>query len=141
MDRPKPPFITSTLQQEAARKLGFSSARTMAVAQRLYENGFITYMRTDSTNLSSEAISGGAAMRFGSAYGDEYPARCEPRSYRGKVKNAQEAHEAIRPSAITLPLPDDRKSHRCSADEPPLYELIWTRTIACQMADARVSGG
>src|SRR6202035_5479903 len=103
-ERPKPPFTTSTLQQEAGRKLGFTAARTMAVAQGLYEHGYITYMRTDATFLSDQAITA-ARRQIQDRYGDEYvPA--EPRQYRGKVKNAQEAHEAIRPAGDAMRLPD-----------------------------------
>ena len=135
-ERPKPPFTTSTLQQEAARKLGFSAARTMSIAQKLYENGFITYMRTDSINLSGEALTA-ARQRIESLYGSEYlPA--EIRVYRGKVKNAQEAHEAIRPAGEEM-RPLDEVAHELhSSDEKRLYELVWMRTVACQMADARV---
>src|SRR5213078_2352346 len=101
---PKPPFMTSTLQQEAGRKLRFSSARTMQVAQRLYENGYITYMRTDSTSLSEQAL-GAARSQAAQLYGPEYvPER--PRQYVKKVKNAQEAHEAIRPAGETFRTPD-----------------------------------
>jgi DNA topoisomerase-1 len=135
VERPKAPFITSTLQQEAGRKLRFSSARTMAVAQRLYENGFITYMRTDSTNLSSEAVSA-ARSEIRDRFGEQYlPA--SPRSYRGKVKNAQEAHEAIRPAGASFRHPDSLTSV-LSSDEHRLYDLVWTRTIASQMEDARI---
>ncbi len=131
---PYPPFITSTLQQEAGRKLRFGSAKTMAVAQRLYERGYITYMRTDSTNLSEQAITA-ARRQIRERFGDEYlPA--EPRSYRRKVKNAQEAHEAIRPAGDNIRTPDAVRGE-LDADEAKLYDLIWTRTIACQMADAR----
>ena len=134
-ERPKAPFITSTLQQEAGRKLGFSSARAMAVAQRLYENGFITYMRTDSTNLSSEAVSAARAEireRFTPQHLPD-----TPRSYRGKVKNAQEAHEAIRPAGSKFKYPDSIAA-QLSSDELRLYRLIWERTIASQMEDARI---
>jgi DNA topoisomerase-1 len=135
-ERPRAPFTTSTLQQEAGRKLGFSAGRAMSIAQRLYENGFITYMRTDATTLSNEAITG-ARNQIRALYGDEYlPA--EPRTYKGKVKNAQEAHEAIRPAGATMRVPDDVAAELASSDERRLYELIWKRTIACQMADARV---
>jgi DNA topoisomerase I len=135
-ERPRAPFTTSTLQQEAGRKLGFSAARAMSVAQKLYENGHITYMRTDATFLSDQAITG-ARNQIRALYGDEYlPA--EPRIYKGKVKNAQEAHEAIRPAGDTMRLPDDLAAELASSDERRLYDLIWKRTIACQMADARV---
>ncbi len=132
--KPSPPFITSTLQQEAGRKLRFSSARTMQIAQRLYENGFITYMRTDSTTLSEQAVSA-ARDQARRLYGAEYvPA--EPRSYQRKVKNAQEAHEAIRPAGDSFRTPD-QVGGSLNADELRLYELIWMRTIASQMNDAR----
>ena len=131
--KPYPPFITSTLQQEAARKLRFSSAQTMRVAQRLYENGYITYMRTDSTNLSETAIAA-ARQQVRELYGDRYvPA--EPRRYQRKVKNAQEAHEAIRPAGDTFRTPGE-VANELSGDEFRLYELIWRRTIASQMTDA-----
>jgi DNA topoisomerase-1 len=131
--QPSPPFMTSTLQQEAGRKLRFSSARTMQVAQRLYENGFITYMRTDSTTLSEQALSA-ARTQASQLYGPEYvPA--QPRQYVKKVKNAQEAHEAIRPAGEAFRLPDD-VARQLSTDEARLYELIWKRTVASQMADA-----
>ncbi len=131
--RPYPPFITSTLQQEGARKLRFSSTQTMRVAQRLYENGYITYMRTDSVNLSETAI---AAARTQIA--DLYGAGCvppQPRRYTGKVKNAQEAHEAIRPAGDNFRTPGD-VANELSTEEFKLYELIWRRTIASQMTDA-----
>ena len=133
VSRPYPPFTTSALQQEANRKLGFTARRTMSVAQSLYENGYITYMRTDSTNLSQEAIN--AARRLVEThYGPEYLPD-KPRYYQTKVKNAQEAHEAIRPAGNTFPLPDELRS-RLSNDEFRLYELIWKRAVACQMKDA-----
>ncbi|MFN8016453.1 MAG: type I DNA topoisomerase [Acidimicrobiia bacterium] len=131
---PYPPFITSTLQQEAGRKLRFSSARTMAVAQRLYERGYITYMRTDSTNLSDEAINA-SRQRIKKLYGEQYVPD-EPRQYRRKVKNAQEAHEAIRPAGDQMRVPQDLEKE-LDSDERKLYELIWKRTIASQMCDAR----
>jgi DNA topoisomerase-1 len=135
VERPRPPFTTSTLQQEAGRKLGFTAARTMAVAQGLYEHGYITYMRTDATFLSGQAITA-ARAQIRDRYGEEYlPA--EPREYRGKVKNAQEAHEAIRPAGDTMRLPDDIAGE-FTTDERRIYDLIWKRTVACQMADARV---
>jgi DNA topoisomerase-1 len=131
--RPSAPFITSTLQQEASRKLRFGSQRTMQVAQRLYENGYITYMRTDSTTLSDTALNAARAQAK-QLYGDEYvPA--DPRRYEKKVKNAQEAHEAIRPAGDSFRLPDD-VAREVGPDEARLYELIWMRTIASQMADA-----
>ncbi len=131
--KPYPPFITSTLQQEAARKLRFSSASTMRVAQRLYENGYITYMRTDSTNLSETALAA-ARAQVRELYGDRYvPA--EPRRYQRKVKNAQEAHEAIRPAGETFRTPG-QVGEELSGEEFRLYELIWRRTVASQMTDA-----
>ncbi|SDO90192.1 DNA topoisomerase I [Nakamurella panacisegetis] len=132
--RPYPPFMTSTLQQEAGRKLGFSSERTMRTAQRLYESGYITYMRTDSTTLSQTALDA-ARSQARELYGSEYvpPA---PRQYTRKVKNAQEAHEAIRPAGENFRTPGQVASGM-GADEFRLYELIWQRTIASQMVDAR----
>ncbi len=130
---PKAPFITSTLQQEAGRKLRFTSKRAMQAAQRLYENGYITYMRTDSTALSVEATAA-ARSQAASLYGPEYvPA--QPRTYNRKVKNAQEAHEAIRPAGETFRRPDE-VAREVGADEAALYDLIWKRTVASQMADA-----
>ncbi len=131
--RPYPPFMTSTLQQEASRKLRWSSSVTMRVAQRLYENGYITYMRTDSTNLSETALAAArdqARELYGAAY---VPA--EARRYSRKVKNAQEAHEAIRPAGDTFRTPG-QLAGALSADEFRLYELIWQRTLASQMSDA-----
>jgi len=131
--KPYAPFMTSTLQQESGRKLRLSSQQTMRVAQRLYENGYITYMRTDSTNLSDTAISA-ARRQVRELYGDKFvPA--EPRRYARKVKNAQEAHEAIRPSGDEFRTPG-RVANELSGDEFRLYELIWKRTIASQMTDA-----
>jgi DNA topoisomerase-1 len=131
--RPYPPFMTSTLQQEAGRKLRWSSQVTMRVAQRLYENGYITYMRTDSTNLSETALTAARAQAR-DLYGDAYvPA--EARHYSRKVKNAQEAHEAIRPAGDSFRTPGEL-ANRLSSDEFRLYELIWQRTLASQMADA-----
>jgi DNA topoisomerase I len=131
---PAAPFITSTLQQEAGRKLRFGSQRTMQVAQRLYEQGWITYMRTDSTTLSDEALSA-AREQAARLYGSEYvPDR--PRRYEKKVKNAQEAHEAIRPAGDSFRTPD-QASAEIAGDEMRLYDLIWKRTVASQMADAR----
>ncbi len=131
--RPYPPFMTSTLQQEAGRKLRWSSAITMRVAQRLYENGLITYMRTDSTSLSETALVA-ARTQARQLYGDAYvPA--EARTHSRKVKNAQEAHEAIRPAGDTFRTPGELAA-RLSSDEFRLYELIWQRTLASQMADA-----
>ena len=132
--RPAAPFMTSTLQQEASRKLRFSSQTTMRLAQRLYENGFITYMRTDSTTLSSSALTA-ARAQAAELYGAEFvPA--SPRLYERKVKNAQEAHEAIRPAGDRFRLPADVQ-RELSRDEHALYELVWKRTVASQMEDAR----
>ena len=125
---PAPPFTTSTLQQEAARKLGFSVANTMRLAQQLYESGKITYMRTDSVNLSSLAL-GMAKKEITENYGAEY---VKTRQYQTKTKGAQEAHEAIRPTYL------DQHTIKGTADERRLYELIWKRTIASQMADAQL---
>lgn len=132
--RPYAPFMTSTLQQEAGRKLRFSSERTMSIAQRLYENGYITYMRTDSTTLSQSAINA-ARNQARQLYGEEYVSP-SPRQYTRKVKNAQEAHEAIRPAGETFATPDAVR-RELDGDEFRLYELIWQRTVASQMADAR----
>ena len=132
--RPYPPFMTSTLQQEAGRKLRFSSERTMSIAQRLYENGYITYMRTDSTTLSESAINA-ARTQARQLYGAEHVSP-SPRQYTRKVKNAQEAHEAIRPAGETFATPDAVR-RELDGDEFRLYELIWQRTVASQMADAR----
>lgn len=131
--KPSPPFTTSTLQQEASRKLGFAARRTMQVAQMLYENGFITYMRTDSTNLSEEALTGSRKL-IASEFGSEfvYP---EPRIYKTKVKNAQEAHEAIRPAGEDFAHPEAVRS-RLGTEAFKLYDLIWKRMLACQMKDA-----
>ncbi|MCH8841688.1 MAG: type I DNA topoisomerase [SAR324 cluster bacterium] len=132
--QPQPPFTTSTLQQEAGRKLGFTARQTMGVAQALYEQGFITYMRTDSTTLSDEALRS-ARSQIRSLYGDQsLPA--EPRVYRTKVKNAQEAHEAIRPSGDIFRLPESLRGE-LESRQFRLYELIWKRTVASQMEDAR----
>ena len=125
---PAPPFTTSTLQQEAARKLGFSVANTMRIAQQLYESGKITYMRTDSVNLSSLAL-GMAKKEIEQNYGAEY---VKTRQYHTKSKGAQEAHEAIRPTYL------NQHTIKGTADERRLYELIWKRTIASQMADAQM---
>ena len=132
--RPYAPFMTSTLQQEGGRKLRFSAQRVMQTAQRLYENGYITYMRTDSTNLSETAISA-ARQQARELYGPEYVPDA-PRTYSKKVKNAQEAHEAIRPSGDVFRTPGEL-ARELSGDEMRLYELIWQRTVASQMADAR----
>jgi DNA topoisomerase-1 len=134
--RPAAPFTTSTLQQEAARKLRFSARQTMSVAQGLYENGYITYMRTDSPTLSQQAISA-ARSQATKLYGaDSIPEK--PRVYTGKSKNAQEAHEAIRPSGETFRTPSEL-SNVLRGNEFKLYDLIWKRTVASQMADARGS--
>jgi DNA topoisomerase-1 len=132
--RPYPPFMTSTLQQEASRKLRFSAERTMSIAQRLYENGYITYMRTDSTTLSQSAINA-ARTQARQLYGEEY-VYPSARQYTRKVKNAQEAHEAIRPAGETFATPDAAR-RELDGDDFRLYELIWQRTVASQMADAR----
>ncbi|QPG44274.1 type I DNA topoisomerase [Rhodococcus sp. M8] len=132
--KPYAPFMTSTLQQEAGRKLRFSSERTMRIAQRLYENGYITYMRTDSTTLSESAISAARAQAT-ELYGAQY-VHATPRQFTRKVKNAQEAHEAIRPAGDVFATPGELHS-RLDTDEYRLYELIWQRTVASQMADAR----
>ncbi len=125
---PAPPFTTSTLQQEAARKLRMSVSQTMSIAQRLYESGYITYMRTDSTNLSALAL--GTAKKFiCDNFGEEYS---KPRQYKTKAKGAQEAHEAIRPTFV------ENTTIEGTPQEKKLYELIWKRTVASQMADARV---
>ncbi len=125
---PAPPFTTSTLQQEASRKLYFSVSKTMTMAQRLYEAGLITYMRTDSVNLSNEARAG-AKAEITEAYGSQYS---QPRNYTGKAKGAQEAHEAIRPTNFS------RHTVSLEADQVRLYELIWKRAIASQMSDAQL---
>ena len=131
---PAPPFMTSTLQQEASRKLRFSSARAMRAAQDLYEAGYITYMRTDSTTLSDTALSAARSL-IEQLYGSEYlPA--QPRRYANKVKNAQEAHEAIRPAGDSFTHPSD-VARDMGGDRAKLYELIWKRTVACQMEDSR----
>lgn len=131
---PSAPFMTSTLQQEAGRKLRFSTSRTMKAAQRLYESGYITYMRTDSTTLSEAALAA-ARTQIEAMYGKDYvPAA--PRTYANKVKNAQEAHEAIRPAGDAWKLPE-LVSREVGHDESRVYELIWKRTVASQMQDAR----
>ncbi len=132
--RPYAPFRTSTLQQEAGRKLRFSSARTMSAAQRLYENGYITYMRTDSTTLSETALTAARSL-IADKYGSDYLPD-SPRSYDKKVKGAQEAHEAIRPAGDTFQSPE-AVAEAVPADEARLYELIWMRTVASQMKDAK----
>ncbi|OSQ38968.1 type I DNA topoisomerase [Thalassospira mesophila] len=139
--RPQPPFTTSTLQQEASRKLGFGTKRTMQLAQRLYEGvdiggetvGLITYMRTDAVILSSEALAG-ARRLIEKDYGAQYMPE-KPRSFANKAKNAQEAHEAIRPTDV-FRRPDQVARH-LDKDQQALYTLIWKRTVACQMEDAR----
>ena len=132
--RPSPPFMTSTLQQEASRKLRYSAQTTMRLAQRLYENGYITYMRTDSTTLSESALTA-AREQATSLFGADFVPP-EPRRYERKVKNAQEAHEAIRPSGDHFRTPQEVRGE-VSPDEHALYELIWMRTIASQMKDAQ----
>ena len=134
--RPSAPFTTSTLQQEASRKLRLSSKNAMRVAQRLYENGYITYMRTDSTALSQSALTA-ARQQARDLYGGDYVPE-SPRNYAKKVKNAQEAHEAIRPAGDRFRTPA-QVAGELRGDEFALYELIWKRTIASQMADARGS--
>jgi DNA topoisomerase I len=132
--RPAAPFMTSTLQQEASRKLRMTAQTAMRVAQRLYENGYITYMRTDSTTLSESALNAARAQAreiYGPAYVPDVPRR-----YERKVKNAQEAHEAIRPSGDSFRTPG-QVAGEVSRDELALYDLIWKRTVASQMADAR----
>ena len=132
--RPAAPFTTSTLQQEASRKLRWSSRITMQVAQRLYENGYITYMRTDSVFLSNEAVRAARAQATELYGGDSIPER--PRVYKAKSDAAQEAHEAIRPAGDMFRRPQDVRS-ALTKDENALYELIWKRTVASQMADAK----
>jgi DNA topoisomerase-1 len=132
--RPAAPFMTSTLQQEASRKLRLSAQTAMRLAQRLYENGHITYMRTDSTTLSESALNA-ARSQARDIYGPEYVPDV-PRRYERKVKNAQEAHEAIRPSGDSFRTPG-QLAGELSRDELALYDLIWKRTVASQMADAR----
>jgi len=134
--RPQPPFMTSSLQIEASRKLRFDPERTMRAAQRLYEQGWITYMRTDSTSLSSEALNA-ARSQAGEMFGDDYVAD-SPRRYDRKVKNAQEAHEAIRPAGEVFRTLDEGRA-ALSGDEYAVYDLIWKRTIASQMVDARLT--
>ena len=133
-ERPKPPFTTSTMQQDAGSRLGWGAQITMRVAQRLYENGYITYMRTDSINLSAQAINAARAAAK-SLYGADHVADA-PRVYQGKSKNAQEAHEAIRPAGDTFKTPGEL-APELSRDEFALYDLIWKRTVASQMADAK----
>ncbi|GGK12620.1 DNA topoisomerase 1 [Deinococcus malanensis] len=135
--RPYAPFITSTLQQEGSRKLGFAATRTMRAAQKLYEGGYITYMRTDSTNLSVEAVTA-ARTQVTQMYGPAF-LHPQPRVYAKKAKNAQEAHEAIRPAGSSFRTPDSLRGE-LGGDEWRLYDLIWKRTVASQMADARGRG-
>jgi DNA topoisomerase I len=132
--KPAAPFRTATLQQEASRKLRFSAQTTMRVAQRLYESGYITYMRTDSTTLSESALAA-ARSQVRELFGDEFVPE-KPRQYGRAVANAQEAHEAIRPAGDTFRLPDDLKGE-LGRDELALYDLVWKRTVASQMEDAR----
>ena len=131
VERPAPPFTTSTLTQEASRKLGFSTERTMQAAQRLFQEGHISYHRTDSTTLSEKAL-GESAAAIREMFGDSYYAG--PRRYATKVKNAQEAHEAIRPSEFAA----TPANAGLTGDDFRVYELIWKRTMASQMVDARV---
>ena len=133
-ERPKPPFTTSTMQQDAGSRLGWGAQLTMRIAQRLYENGYITYMRTDSVTLSSSSIAA-ARSSAQSLYGKEFVPD-SPRVYEGKTKNAQEAHEAIRPAGESFRTPGEL-APELSRDEFALYDLIWKRTIASQMADAK----
>ena len=134
--QPKAPFMTSTLQQEASNRLRWGAQRTMRVAQALYENGYITYMRTDSVNLSQQAIAA-ARRQAAELYGPEYVPD-GPRSYTSKSKNAQEAHEAIRPAGDSFRTPGEVRSE-LGADEFALYDLIWRRTVASQMVNAQVA--
>ena len=131
---PPPPFTTTTLQQEASRKLGFAAARTMQVAQRLYEDGYITYMRTDGVDMAPEALSAARSV-IASTFGERYlPER--PRHYQTKAKNAQEAHEAIRPTDLARH--PSSVAGKLEGEQARLYDLIWKRTIACQMASAEI---
>ena len=132
--RPAAPFTTSTLQQEAGRKLRFSASQTMSIAQGLYENGHITYMRTDSVSLSGQAVSAARAAATALYGASSIPS--EPRVYKGKSKNSQEAHEAVRPAGDTFVAPGELSSVLRS-DELKLYDLIWKRTVASQMVDAK----
>jgi DNA topoisomerase-1 len=133
-ERPKPPFTTSTMQQDAGSRLGWGAQITMRIAQRLYENGYITYMRTDSINLSEQALKAARAAAT-SLYGKDHVYETA-RIYQGKSKNAQEAHEAIRPAGDTFKTPGEL-APELSRDEFALYDLIWKRTVASQMADAK----
>ncbi|MFM7189694.1 MAG: DNA topoisomerase, partial [Microcystaceae cyanobacterium] len=130
--KPSPPFTTSTLQQESNRKLGISARDTMRVAQKLYEEGFITYMRTDSVHLSEQAITA-ARDCVQAMYGKDYLSP-QPRQFTTKSKGAQEAHEAIRPAGTVFRVPNQTG---LAGQELALYDLIWKRTVACQMAEAR----
>lgn len=132
---PSPPFTTSSLQQQAGGRLGMSARETMRVAQSLYENGFITYMRTDSVALAKGALDG-IRRRIKKEFGDKYVPE-KPRYYKSKVKNAQEAHEAIRPAGMEFPRPSELRG-QLNPRELKLYELIWKRTIACQMPEAHI---
>ena len=132
---PKPPFTTSTLQQEASRKLRSSARQTMSNAQKLYENGFITYMRTDSTHLSDEAIEG-ARKIVQNNFGLEFLPKA-PKQYKSKVKNIQEAHEAIRPAHKNFESIDKVKK-TLGQEIAMLYDLIWKRTVASQMKPANL---
>ena len=133
---PKAPFTTSTLQQEAGRKLGMTARRAMQAAQRLYENGYITYMRTDSVTLSRQALDAARTL-VGDRYGAEYLPKA-PRQWEGKSRNAQEAHEAIRPAGESFQAPEDVERELGGGDEARVYELVWKRTVASQMVDARM---
>ncbi len=133
--RPSPPFMTSTLQQEASRKLRFTAQTTMRVAQRLYERGYITYMRTDSTSLSEAALTA-ARLQATELFGSDSVPAAAPRLYDRKVKNAQEAHEAIRPAGDRFRTPSDLEGE-LDRDELGLYDLVWRRTLASQMVDAK----
>jgi DNA topoisomerase-1 len=134
IERPKPPFTTSTMQQDAGSRLGWGAQITMRIAQRLYENGYITYMRTDSVNLSEQALKAARAAAT-SLYGADHVYETA-RMYQGKSKNAQEAHEAIRPAGDVFKTPGEL-APELSRDEFALYDLIWKRTVASQMADAK----
>ena len=133
--RPYPPFITSTLQQDGIRQFRMSAQSVMRIAQTLYENGYITYMRTDSVHLSNEAISA-SRKEIKKLYGNDYLPE-KGIQYTGKVKNAQEAHEAIRPAGATFKHPDELKT-KLDANQLKLYTLIWKRTLASQMNPAKI---
>ncbi len=130
---PSPPFMTSTLQQEASRKFGMGARQTMSAAQRLYEAGYITYMRTDGIDMAPEAVMA-ARDAIKDRFGDKYVPK-SPRMYKNKAKNAQEAHECIRPTEMTR---DAKAIKTTDADQRKLYDLIWKRTLACQMEGARM---